>query len=48
MTYVRMISLCIEMSFDTNPMCILEFYRKCHNSEGCIETVILRGNIYSR
>ena len=37
----------VAISNDVLQVCIWEFYTKCHHNEGCIETVMLRGDIYS-
>ena len=37
----------VAISNDVLQVCIWEFYTKCHPNEGCIETVMLRGDIYS-
>ena len=35
------------ISNDVLQLCIQEFYTQCHHNEGCIKTVMLRGDIYS-
>ena len=37
----------VAISNDVLQVCIWEFYTKCHHNEGCIVTVMLRGDIYS-
>ena len=36
-----------NVQFDVLQVCIQEFYTQCHHNEGCIKTVMLRGDIYS-